>query len=157
MSNISVLVGSCDKYSFLWDDFAYFFRSRWDNSIDAPVYLISEEKEFNDRCFINIRTGDTSISYTQSLRKALNLIDTDYIFWLQDDYFLMQTISREWIDHNLRLISRYSIDRINFQKPGNKLSLNEDDTLDSGRLVRVSQYSDFTISMQPGIWNRRFF
>lgn len=156
MNNLSLLVSSCDKYSFLWPDFVYFFRKNWDKNLNIPIYFISEDKPFTeDPDFINVQYGKGT--YSDCLRKALKSMDTDYVFYLQDDYFLTKAIGKDWVEHLLLLMRDNNLDRITFQGIGKNISVDETDTLDNGKLKRMLQDSRYTVSMQPGIWNRRFF
>jgi len=40
--NFTILVGTCEKYSFLWDNFTTLFNKYWDHSIECQKYFLSD-------------------------------------------------------------------------------------------------------------------
>lgn len=154
--NLSVLVNSCDAYSYLWDGFVYFFNKRWEpDHKEVPRFFLSNDIRVDYPGFRNVRTGKTGFS--GSVRTVLNSADTDYVFWMQDDYFLTKPVSEKWLEHSLSIMENNRIDLLTFQGIGGLITINSEDTLDNGKLKRVTQDSKYTTSLQPGIWNRRFF
>ena len=89
--NIALIVGSCDKYHFLWDKFSFLLDKYWDKGIDIPKYIITQNV---DPKIHNIQSilVETPL-YTTGLRKALDTIKNEYVLWLQDDYFLRRKLS----------------------------------------------------------------
>ena len=45
LQNTALLVSSCDKYSDCWDPFFKLLSIYW-KDLEYPVYLITEEKEY---------------------------------------------------------------------------------------------------------------
>jgi len=147
--NITLLVGTCDKYNFLWKKFGLLFDKYWDHTIDIPRYFLSETLEFNDYGFKSILPGKTP--YSDRLKHTLDMVDTDYILWMQDDYFLRKTIPKSQFEMYMSII-----------KNGvNRFGIHEDSNLYQkfhliNNLYRLQQYSLYTISMQASIWDKEF-
>lgn len=148
--NITLLVGTCDKYSFLWNKFAILFDRYWDKNINISRFFLSETQNFDDFGFQSILPG--KIPYSDCLKYALDKVDTDYVLWMQDDYFLRKTIDRSKFEFYMSLMT-YGVDRLGIHEDSNLYS--------KSRLIknvyRLHQNSMYTISMQASIWNVNFF
>lgn len=148
--NITLLVGTCDKYNFLWKKFAMLFDKYWDKNLNISRYFLSETIEFNDYGFKSILPG--KIPYSDCLKYALSMVDTDYVLWMQDDYFLRKTIPRSRFEMYMSII----------ENGVNRFGIHEDSNLYQkfhliDNLYRLQQNSLYTISMQASIWNKEFF
>jgi hypothetical protein len=148
--DITLLVGTCDKYNFLWKNFSILFDRYWDHSINISKYFLSETVSYNDYGFKSILPG--KIPYSDCLKYALKCVDTKYILWMQDDYFLQKTICKSQFQYYMNLID-IGIDRFGIH----------DDSIYYSKyhiinnIYKLHQYSLYTISMQASIWNKEFF
>lgn len=147
--DLSIVVGSCDKYSFLWDKFTKRFNQYWDVDVELKKYLISETIEFNSDTFETLKCG--KVSYTECLKKSLENINTKYILWLQDDYFMIRTLPKQIIlDCYELILNNENIIRVGIH-PNSKYYT----TLKhNNNFLKLSKKSQYTISMQSSIWNR---
>jgi hypothetical protein len=149
-NDITLLVGTCDRYSFLWSNFVFLFEKYWDKNIKIEKFFLSEEKSSdNFKNFSFITAG--KIPYSDCLLYALNKIKTPYILWLQDDFFLRRTLTKDRFDFLLDFAKNHNVDRLGICED----SIYYTKYLENG-LFRLDQYSDYTISMQPSIWNVDF-
>jgi len=147
--DLSIVVGSCDKYSFLWDKFTKRFNQYWDVDIELKKYLISETIEFSGDTFETLKCG--KVSYTECLKKSLENINTKYILWLQDDYFMVRTLPEQIILDCYELISNskniirvgINTDSVHYSKE------NIDD-----KFFKLKKNSQYSIAMQSSIWDR---
>jgi hypothetical protein len=148
--NITLLVGTCDKYQHIWKYFGELFERYWDKNIEIQKYFLSETKSFDDYGFKSILPGN--IPYSDCLKYALDIVDTKYILWMQDDYFLRKKIYKSKFNTYISLMD-YGVDR---------LGIHEDSYLynksySANNFYRLHQFSLYTISMQASIWNKEFF
>ena len=148
--NITLLVGTCDKYNFLWNKFGLLFNRYWDHNIDIPRYLLSETLEFNEHGFKSFLPG--KIPYSDCLKYALDRIDTEYVLWLQDDYFLRKTISKSKFEYYMSFM----------QNGVNRFGIHHDSWLYTkshlvNDIYKLDQNSLYSISMQASLWNKEFF
>jgi hypothetical protein len=97
--SISIVVSSCDRFFDAWRPFAFFFRKFW-GDCPFPVYLIGNE----------LRVKSESIRYTAvgkdrgwatNMQVALKQIDTPYILYFQEDYFLTAPVDREQLARDI--------------------------------------------------------
>ena len=148
--NLSILVGSCDEYSFLWNKFIYLFNKYWDHDLNLDKYILTQNLHVNSDQFKTIATG--KIPWTQRLKLALDNIKSDYILWLQDDYFFIRKIPSSTIQDYLNFITQYNIDRFGIHENSNLYIFANT----AHKYVKYSQLSLYTISLQASIWNKQF-
>lgn len=86
----TVLVNSCDKYSEAWDPFFILFRKFWP---DCPfqVCIATEHKHFDNNNVRTINTGGGG--WTSRLNHALKCIDTPYVIFFLEDFFLQAPVN----------------------------------------------------------------
>lgn len=148
--DITLLVGTCDRYSFLWQNFCILFDRYWDKSINIDKYFVSETIPCNEYGFKTILPG--KIPYSDCLKYAISFVNTKYILWMQDDYFLQKTIDKSIFQYYMSIINN-GIDRFGIHEDSEFYSK----THVINDIYRIQQNSLYTISMQASIWNKDFF
>lgn len=144
--NLSLVVGSCDKYSFIWDKFFKLFDKYWDHSINIDKYFVTEHKPARHKSFRPLCVGN--YIWTKFARLALKQINTDYILWMQDDYFLRKTITLQDFDYYMNFIISNNVDRLGIHDHSGLYTY----VNTSGKLQQNSLY---TVSLQASIWNKQ--
>lgn len=148
--DLSIVVGSCDKYSFLWDKFTKRFNQYWEVDVELKKYLISETVDFSGKTFETLKCGN--VPYTKCLENTLESIDSKYILWLQDDYFLVKKLNSKIIYDSYNLISKESnIIRVGIHLDSKYYSTTKHNNTPFNKFSKNSMYS---ISMQSSIWDR---
>ena len=99
MKSLSILINTCDNYSDAWSPFFKILKEVWPESVNYDIYLNTETKKFIDPIY-NIKVlncvGDPSKTpWGLRLLQALERIDTEYVFFMLEDFFF-----EEKIDHN---------------------------------------------------------
>ena len=102
---ITILVNSCDLYEDAWYPFFYLLRKHWP-ACNYNIVLNTETKQYHDDYF-NIKTINTGteLSWTARLRYVLNKIDTEYVLFFLEDFFLITDVKQEAFDKAVELIS----------------------------------------------------
>jgi hypothetical protein len=149
--NFTILIGSCDRYQFLWNNFTTLFNKYWDHSIEVEKYFISETAQCNVDGFQTFNTN-TNI-YSDSLKYALDRVKTKYVLWLQDDYYFRKTVSRSKFEYYMNYIIENKVNRFGIHDDSQLYSKNH--VVDN--IYRFRQSSLYTISMQASIWDVEFF
>ncbi len=95
MNKLTILVNSCDKCESVWDPFFKLFKIQWP---DCPykIYLNTETKEY--KCdFLDVKTICTGndISWSARVKKAIEQIDSEYILFMLEDFFLLDKVDTE--------------------------------------------------------------
>lgn len=104
----AVFVSSCDKYSDLWSPFFSILKKKW-KDLPYPVYLCTETKTFScpemDITVLNnneaIKTGK-KIPWGKLNKEGLKKLDTEYVLFLLDDFFLTSDVDQKRIDECIR-------------------------------------------------------
>ena len=92
-NQISLLVLSCDLYEDAWKPYFKLINRNWENAPDN-CYLMTEEKTF--QCdFMNVKTINTGkgMVWTDRLSYALQQIDSEYIVFSLEDYFIHEKVN----------------------------------------------------------------
>ena len=106
---VSVLVQTCDNYSHFWEGWYTMFNRFWDFDLDWQIYFCSEERDFpyQDDRIKQLKTGKSKQywgveerewiqdwygkpkqideGWSDRLIYMLENVDTDYIFYMQED------------------------------------------------------------------------
>lgn len=160
--DLTVLVGSCDKYSYLWSPFAFLFNTHWDQSIDVPKFILTETKSenlpgFQFICSEKDRPGPapSQKNWSNAVLTALNQITTKYVLWMQDDYFLVRTLGKETFESYFYLMEHYKADKLAIHYPHTELKLTP--LIPEFSIYTMDQDSPYTNTLQSAIWNVEFF
>lgn len=92
---ISMLVLSCDLYEDVWDPYFKLIYKNWPEHPEN-CYLMTEEKQYNCS-FMPVKTICTGkgIVWTQRLKTALKAIDSKYVLFSLEDYFVHEPVDSE--------------------------------------------------------------
>ena len=151
---LSVIVSSCDKYSHLLPYFTKLFDKYWDCRDRFDKYICVESVDINFPGYKTIHTGDTN--WSNSLAKTLTHIDTPYVFLIVDDFFLVRTLSNEHINRALTILEDNKFDRYVFHYPHVVFEGKLDSTSFGSTIYKVQQNAEYTMTLQPGVWNIDF-
>ena len=98
MENVSLLVNSCDKYATAWYPYFELVKKYWPEH-PKKIYLNSERKRYICEN-LNIISINASAESTWSARlyRALEAIDTKYVIFSLEDFFLLGKVDQKAID-----------------------------------------------------------
>lgn len=103
-NNVTILVNSCDKYEDAWIPFFKLLKIQWP---DCPydIVLSTETKTFNCDCF-DVRTVNSSpeLSWSSRLKNVLNQIETEYVLFFLEDFFLLEKVQTDCFYAALKLM-----------------------------------------------------
>ena len=103
-NNVTILVNSCDLYEDTWYTFFKLLQIQWPKCPYKKV-LHTETKEYT--CpFFEVKTVKTGkdLSWTARLKKALEQIDTEYVLFFLEDFFLLSEVRVEAFNKALDII-----------------------------------------------------
>jgi hypothetical protein len=148
--NITVLIGSCDKYSYLWDNFDFLFKKYCE--LNTKKILVSETLTFNNTeytttCFGNIPWGERIL-------KSLELVETEYVFFILDDYYFTESLSKDFLQNHIDILEKKGAVKImmdiDYGYPIYTLKHLEDN------LYQFGENSQYLNSVQPAIWKTEY-
>ena len=107
-NNVTLVVSSCDKYEDAWYQYFSLIKKYWKNHPDR-IALITETKSYScDGLNISVfNTKNQSATWSERLYACLDSIDTEYIIFSLEDFFLLDNVNEnvleqcyEWMESN---------------------------------------------------------
>lgn len=124
INKCTILVNSCDSYEDTWNPFFKLLKKYWPDC-KYPIVLNTESKKYKFED-LNITTinvedkyRDKNISWSKRLKNVLNKIDSKYILFMMDDFFLMDYVESNrveevinWMeqDNNIAVFSFFRVE-----------------------------------------------
>lgn len=152
MNLLTTIVTSCDKYSFLWENFNIMFNKYY--NINAPTFLITETKNQSLSGIDIINTGQ--LTWTEMLNNALDQIESEYIFLLLEDYFLTEEINATEINLHLNFLSQHNANKVMIDKHSMFYTYDKVFGYQNRTCLKFWQKSNYLLSTQPSIWRKSF-
>ena len=155
-SPFSILINSSDGFEDCWQPFFVLFNKYWPDC-DAPILLNTERKnwaieELSVRCTqVALRlTKMKRLTWSECLMAALDQVETPLVLYLQEDYFLEQSVDVSLVKDMANLmISDPSVKHIGLTHFG---SCGPFSPASDPRLWKISPKSKYLISTQAGLW-----
>lgn len=152
-NNISVLIGSCDKYEPIWKNFQLCFDKTWKHHTDN--IFVTENKNVNNYTPTKFQTVKSNKkSWGERMLDGIASCQSKYIFFILDDYLFTYSYSENQLVEYINLMNHFSIDRLQISPSSfqHYEKYNEVPT----KFLKISQHSLYSISMQPSIWNKEY-
>lgn len=111
-----LLVSSCDYFSDCWEPFIHSFIKYWPDC-KWPMYIISNNNDIpcpNGIQFIKV--GEDKL-FASNLKNAIKQIDSEYIIYLQEDYFLNMMVNNDAIEKHISYCIDHNIDYLRLGPP----------------------------------------
>lgn len=121
MEKLTVLVNSCDAYEDTWYPMFKLLKKYWPDR-KYPIVLNTETKQYDFEDMeiktINLDTKK-NVSWSYRLKSVLKKIDSEYILFLMDDFFLMDYVDQKRLekiikfmddDSNIAVFSFYRVE-----------------------------------------------
>lgn len=160
MSKYAILVNSCDAFSDCWDPFFKLFTIYWPD-FKGKIYLNTEVKDFHypGLQIISTKTyltGGTSqvkeLPWGERFKRALEMIDSDIILYLQEDYFLKDQVKNDIItDFVETIISNPEVDCIHLT---DQAAIPENKIPPYPKLFELRFNQSYRISLQAALWKK---
>jgi|GEM_PF-1408205 len=148
---LSVLIGSCDKYRHLWENFDILFKRYW--QLKTKNIFVSETIKIQYKDYISVTPG-ANLQWTDIMLKGLNEIKTPYVCLILEDYYLTEPITSKFIREHIQMLEHHNADKILFDRlypPG----IYELKHLENNLYI-FNQHSDYLNSVQPAIWKTEY-
>ncbi|MDO1448844.1 hypothetical protein Q0590_21380 [Rhodocytophaga aerolata] len=148
MSELCVVVMSCDKYSDIWQSFYTLFDKYWS---DCPlkVYHISETKKLNHPKVVSLVAG-AGTEWSERLAWALAKIPERYVLFLLEDYLLIDYVDTKRI---IDLVNVIKAEEAGYMRifPCPAPDINYKEYKDIGLILKHSPYN---VTTQATIWDK---
>jgi len=153
-NNITLLIGTCDKYSFLWDNFKT-LEKKYIDLPDSPKIVFTESLDFGEGYTMS-HLDDPH--WSNLLSNALKEVTTEFVFFVLEDYFFTQKITNDDFERITQAMGKHGVDKFMFSGPK---ALAHHNVTPMRPIVALTlagnQYlqhisSQYITSVQPSIW-----
>lgn len=148
----SLLVSSTDTYADTWEPFFRLLRTFWHPLERVPIFLRSETLDFNIdgldvQCTLTGRFFDRPPTWAESLYISLGQVETEYVLYVQDDYFLYSAVRTDVIDEAVQLMDKHCLAHVRLLDGSSLVVPGPDPLLES-----IERGTKYYISLQAGLW-----
>jgi hypothetical protein len=154
--NLAVVISTCDKHSFLWEGWWYYFNKNW--KYDYPVYFLNEKKNI-DFPIKEIKVDITDINlWTKKIRESIKQIPEDDIFWLCEDFFIIKKFKENEFENIYQAFKKLNADSMTIRRDKSKYTTTHKTKtyVNTINVLKLDQYSEYLISYSPNIWKKSF-
>jgi hypothetical protein len=160
-NKICVVISSCDKYIQLIDVQLHFFKKYWPNC-PLDIFYITETKPIptieSNLKIQNLITNIDPIGpsdWSKNLKLLLDMIQYEYIIYLQEDYIFTDFVDESRLDILLEYVIQNDVNYVRFygcNRQENLIEVSKD-----VKLREISKNSNFRSSLMIAIWNKNTF
>ena len=149
MTELSVLIPSCDAYSDLWAPFFNLFFRFWPDC-PFPVLLGSNTQTFyHDR--IHILYSSRGKNWTNSTREFVEALTTPYVLLFLEDFFLRRPVPTAAVLSAFESLKHLNGDMLRLMpRPGPDIGLAQ-----YPNVGRIEVGAPWRVSTQVAIWKRQ--
>ena len=109
---LTILVGTCDAYSSIWENFNILFKRYW--NIDCEIIIVGETIPMKGDNYINVLPG-LGLSWGQRILAGIDQIKTEYVCFILDDYYMTTKIDNSFMQTHIDIMNQYSAEKIMFE------------------------------------------
>lgn len=157
-NRLTVVVNSTDSFEDCWQPFFRLFSRYW-GDCPYPIVLNTETKDFRCAGLPVVaskvqRDSDESNRppWSDCLMRCLDDLSTEYVLYLQDDYFLEAPVQTDRLASYLELMREHSIDHIQLMATDAKAC--GEPWPEALGLRRLRHDASYPVSTQAGLWRR---
>jgi hypothetical protein len=132
----------------MWNNFDILFQRYWEPK--TTNIIVSETKSFENDHYITHCPG--KLRWGERITKSLDKIDTEYVFFILDDYFLTSSWTEEYITGVIDTMVEYKCDKYLMM---DECKLIRYDHI-KDNLYSQNNTSQYLTSIQPSIWRTDF-
>lgn len=153
-ASYSLLVNTSDTFEDCWPPFFTLLAKYWPD-LDAQVLLNTEKKVWatdviDIKCLQVQDNSKTRLPWSDCLIRALDLIETPLVLYLQEDYFINKQVRHQLIEKSVQyMIENPNIEHIGLTKHGSHPPYKN---YNPNWLLEIRQNARYRISTQAGLW-----
>ena len=151
-SDISLLVGTCDSYFFLMEDFIKCYNLTWDDDIFQDKVVGSETYSLEIDGWKFITPGKQD--WASRIKYSLEFIKTKYVFLVLDDYWFVKSLSSPQINNYLNFLDNNDGLKLAIHHQGTGVKFNNTNYIEGIKSHQPN--SGCLMSLQCTIWNVDF-
>lgn len=155
---MTVFVDTSDAYADCWDPFFTLLAEYWPEG-RPRVVLNTNHERYEGAADVEVHSTrnsagtprDRRLPWGTCLRRGLEQVDTPYVLYLLEDYFLHAPVRLDLLERLFVAVAHHRINVLRLLEPGNAgpwLPTRNPD------IWRVDPTSEYLVSLQAGIWRR---
>ncbi|MBC8057311.1 MAG: hypothetical protein H7Y61_12115 [Rhizobiales bacterium] len=155
MSDLTILVNTSDGFEDCWGPFFQLFAKHWPGC-PYPIVLNTETKDFGVnglaiRAARVARDAPHRLTWSECLARCLDGIATEYVLYLQEDFFLESAVQADLIDAFLGELRAGRADVIRLMECGGSGPWAP---TANPLLWEVAQKAEYRIALQAALWRK---
>lgn len=171
LTDISIIVTSCDKYSGLWEPFFSLLFKHWPSLLEEnssndklmahkiPIFFISNSKTYDkypNRIQNNLFPNE--ISWSDNMLEVLAKVKTKYVLYFQEDYFLNTPVKEQLLADILSFVKQKDAVYVQLSAFSSSSQTSHPyPTPKNLHLVEFNKYSNYKVNLQASLWNKEAF
>lgn len=150
---ITLTIHTCEKFSDIWDVSIGLLNKNW-NDRNMNTILVTDDE--SSRSFQNVQLfcAGKGLDMPERTKKLLSTINTEYIFFTLDDYFLVDKIDSNRINKLLDIMDKNKIDYLSFKNHHTTRKVIDSD--EKIYELDLNSGEDYIVNLYPGIWRTSF-
>ena len=155
-SKFSIIISTCDKFSDLWEANIHLLNENWADR-NAKTFLVTDKPI--KRIFENVTViaAGEGTEITERLKTVMPLIETEYVLFTLDDYFLTEKIETAKILENIEIMKKNNLDFLQlFVVPKKYLKNRKAVEIEKDIYLLNNNAGDYIVTLYAGIWRKDF-
>lgn len=154
-NDLTVFVNTSDSFEDCWEPFFKLFKLYWPDC-PYPIVLNTETKEYQYEG-LNISCSKVSLGelkplgWSECLMRALDGIETPYILYLQEDYFLEASVRKDLFSILLSELHSADIGAIRLLSTD---AIGPFYPTNSAFTLEIDKKAKWRLSLQAGLWKK---
>lgn len=148
----SLLIGTCDSYSYLWENFIDMCDRHW--LVDCDKIFVSETIECGN---INYKTHlPGNLEWSDRMISGIKTSKSDYIFFILEDYFFTEEITEREVALHIDFMKEYGANKVMLEPPSHQMRFGRKECFRGRVAHRLLDDSDYLTSIQPSVWRKDY-
>jgi hypothetical protein len=155
INDLTIFVNTSDSFEDCWEPFFKLFKFYW-SDCPYPIVLNTEKKNYQYQG-LNISCSKVSVGekkrlgWSECLMRALDAIETPYILYLQEDYFLEAPVKADTLKNLLNEMVAFKVGALRLSGTDGIGPFHE---IGSTLIVEVDKGAKWRLSLQAALWKK---
>lgn len=151
---LAILVLSCDKYKYAWDDF-FNLRDMFWQDCPYPWYVVTESVDYIRDGVKVIKCGKEK-NWTGRFKHAVEVSGAEFVAVYLEDFFIEEQIDNKIIADELELMEKNNVSMINVGDVFSWIIKQPKAKLFADNLIIIPKHLRYGISASLSIWRTSF-
>lgn len=151
---LAIIVLSCDKYNYAWDDF-FNLRDKYWPDCPCKWYVVTETYDYEREGVEIIKCGK-ELNWTGRFKHAAEVVKAKYVAVFLEDFFIEEKIDDKIIEDNLIIMNDYNVSMINVGDVFNWIIKQPHVERFKNNFIVIPKHLRYGISASLSIWRTDF-